>query len=359
MQESTPSQLDRILIVRLSAMGDVIHSMPAVAALRQALPHATIGWVIEERWSELLCTLWYPRHGALSGQKPLVDRVHCVRTRLWRKKPHHPSTWEDIAVSLSDIRGGRYQIAIDLQGAVRSAVLASWSQAPTVVGYAQPRESAASLFYTRQVQARGAHVIDQGVSLVSAVARQELVPAQVPFPQDLVAEEWCDRQLSENTGRKFVVINPGAGWGAKQWPVENYAAVARTLAQEGISVFVNHGPGEEPLARFVETESKGAARPLQCSIAELVALLRRAALVIGGDTGPVHLAAALGIPVVAVFGPTDPARTGPFGTRSIVLRSAQSMTSHKRRRDPEEGLLNITAEAVLDAAHTLLQAGAQ
>jgi heptosyltransferase-1 len=128
---------------------------------------------------------------------------------------------------------------------------------------------------------------------------------------------------------------------------------------EGVQSIVNHGPGEESLAREVENASDGAARSFQCSISELVALTRRAKLFVGGDTGPMHLAAALTIPVVAIFGPTDPARNGPYGTRSMVLRNPESSTSHARIAQPDKAMLEITVDAVVDAARTLLSKNAR
>ena len=144
------------------------------------------------------------------------------------------------------------------------------------------------------------------------------------------------------------------GWGAKQWPVERYGVVARELEKDGIQSLVNYGPGEEELAVAVENASESAARKVCCSVAELIALTRRARLFVGGDTGPMHLAAALKIPIVAIFGPTNPERNGPFGTRAVVLRSASSSTSHARRHEPEQGLLEITPEEVVAAARQLL-----
>jgi heptosyltransferase I len=172
------------------------------------------------------------------------------------------------------------------------------------------------------------------------------------FPVDPDAE----KKISAATAGlgEFAILNPGAGWGAKQWPVERYGVVARALACDGIHALVNYGTGEEGLAMEVESASAGAARKISCTIAELIALTRRATLFIGGDTGPMHLAAALKVPVVAIFGPTNPARNGPFGTRSIVLRSASSLTDHSRRREPEPGLLEITPEQVVAAARQLL-----
>src|SRR5271157_5725126 len=119
-------RFDRLLIVRLSAMGDIIHTLPAVAALRQAFPHATLGWLVEERWAELLCTLRYPRSGERSPQRPLVDRVHSVNTAEWRHAPFSFNTWQQMAVGLSQLRGIQYDAVIDFQGAVRSALLARW-----------------------------------------------------------------------------------------------------------------------------------------------------------------------------------------------------------------------------------------
>ncbi len=181
------------------------------------------------------------------------------------------------------------------------------------------------------------------------------MPAQlhVEFPVDSDAEHKA-AGLTANLG-DFAILNPGAGWGAKQWPIARYGIVARELAQDGIRSLVNYGPGEEELASGVEAASEGAAQKVSCSITELISITRRASLFIGGDTGPMHLAAALKIPVVAIFGPTNPVRNGPFGTRSIVLRSAISMTDHSRHQAPEQGLLEITPEEVVAAARKLLR----
>ncbi len=154
-------------------------------------------------------------------------------------------------------------------------------------------------------------------------------------------------------------MNPGAGWGAKRWPVERYGAVAQALAREGIRSIINYGPGEEDLAAAVRAASADTATLLKSSITELISLTRRAKLFIGGETGPLHLAAALHVPVVAIFGPTDPARNGPYGTCSLVLRSPASPTTHARRSRPDEGLLDITAESVVSAARDLLTCSAR
>ena len=210
------------------------------------------------------------------------------------------------------------------------------------------------MFYTRPVMLRGAHVVEQNMSLAEAVARRQLAVPQVVFPQDDAAEQECERILRERRMREFVLLSPGAGWGAKQWPATGYATVARRLAEDGLRSLINFGPGEAGLALAVEQASGGAAERIVCSLGQLIALTRRARLFIGGDSGPLHLAAALRIPVVAIFGPTDPARNGPFGTLSLVLRSSSSLTSQARRRDPDQGFLAITPQQVIAAAENLL-----
>jgi len=339
--------------VRLGSMGDIIHTLPAATALRQAFPETTLGWIVEERWAELLCTLPEPRSGPRSPQRPLVDRVHIVNTKTWRTSPFSTQTWEQIAAGLSELRAQHYDVAVDFQGAVRSAVVARCSGAPVVYGSTQPRENVSSMFYTRQVMARGKHVVEHNLSLAESVARRPLEVPTIDFPRDPSVEKKCEDRGKQNIG-DFALVNPGAGWGAKQWPAERYGHVARRLAEDGVKSFINFGPGEEPLMREVESASAGTAQGVVCSLTELIALTRRARLFIGGDTGPMHLAAALGIPVLALFGPTNPARNGPFGTRSIVLRSSLSPTTHSRRAQPDPGLLEINSDEVVAAARKLL-----
>jgi heptosyltransferase I len=358
--QSTPENevqpaAERILIVRLGAMGDVIHGLPAAAALRAAIPNVMLGWLIEERWAELLCTLPTPRSGPRSAQRPLVDRIHTVDTRQWRRAPFSVATWERVAASLSDLRAARYEIAVDLQGAVRSSLLARWSGTPVIYGAAQPRENLASMFYTRQVITGGAHVVEQNLSLAEAVAGEPLKVSRPELPRDDATDLECDHRLKERGIHEFAVLNPGAGWGAKQWPAERYGQVARQLADKGLKSLINYGPGEEDLARAVEAASGGAAEAFTGSLTQLIAFTRRARLFIGGDTGPMHLAAALGVPVVGIFGPTDPERNGPFGTRSIMLRSPSSSTSYRHGLQQDDGLLEISAEQVVAAARQLLE----
>lgn len=352
----------RILIVRLGSLGDILHTLPAVGGLRRALPAAHIGWAVEQRWAALLAT-----PDAVTGprgpQKPLVDTVHTVDTLAWRTALLSDRTWREAGAAISALRGEQYEVAIDFQGAFKSALLAQLSRAPRRIGFAQPREKPATLFYTHSVFARGRHIVEQNLSLAEALvaspefrvaSRESAGEICFPLPDDPDAEQICERELRAHQLREFAILNPGAGWGAKCWPAERYAQVARALGAAGLRSVVNFGPGEEALAKRVETDSGGAAVALPSSLGELIAVTRRARLFVGGDTGPMHLAAALGVPVVALFGPTDPARNGPFSRCAMVLRSPTSKTTTSHRPQPDEGLLQITAAQVIAAAHALL-----
>lgn len=359
---TVPLPLRRILVVRLSAMGDVIHTLPAVCALRQAFPQAHIGWLIEERWAELLCAPACPRRGPRGPERPLVDELHTVSLRAWGKSLLSPATLQRVVTVWNDVRSAHYEIAIDLQGAIRSAILARWSGAGFVYGSAEPRESPASLWYTRKSIGYGRHVVDQNLSMARKVIQDwsggktnDPRTLHVGFPHDYAAEQNVRARLAELRFGDFAMVNPGAGWGAKRWPAERYGEVASKLAALGLKSIVNYGPGEEPLARAVENASHGEARAMNCTVTELIALTRQARVFIGGDTGPLHLAASLRIPVVGIYGPTDPTRNGPYGTRSIVLRNIESVTSHQRFSKTEQGLLEIGSDSVFAAAQQLLR----
>jgi heptosyltransferase-1 len=344
---------DRILVVRLSAMGDIIHAMPAIAALRGARPEVEIGWLIEERWVELLCSRRSEYATPRSQFKPLVDRIHVANFKTWRTALLAKENWREIGTLRREVRAMHYAVALDLQGAIRSAVAARATGAKTRLGSSQPREGPASMFYTRQIDPLGAHVVDQALSIVSAIAGRELRYVAPSFPFDPAAEDWADRFHGTLGSRPLAILNPGAGWGAKCWPAESFGVVARALAERGMTVVVNHGPGEEALAQEVRQASTDVAFPLKCSITELIALARRASLLVGGDTGPMHLAAALRVPVIALFGPTRPDRNGPYGTQSVVLRNPESVDNTTHTDRPDEGLASIEPQAVIAAADQL------
>jgi heptosyltransferase-1 len=332
-------------------MGDILHALPAVTALRLAHPVWVIDWVVEPRWRALFAA--EDSLGRVTSC-PLVNRLLFAHSKEWRNAPFSQKTHREIKLLRRSLRAGEYDAVLDLQGAIRSAVVGRLAGCRRLIGEDHPRERAARLLFTERIATHGAHVIEQDVELASAVAGDELAPARPLVPVDPAAEVWADQLLPASPAQPTVVINPGAGWGAKRWPVERYAAVAQGLIDRRLRVLVNAGPGEEPLAEAIYEATNGVANPLYCSLEQLIALTRRAALVIAGDTGPLHLACALERPVVGIYGPTDPSRNGPFGTRFKVLRSPESRCDHSRHPEPEAGLLTIQPEDVLRAASELL-----
>jgi heptosyltransferase-1 len=344
----------RLLVVRLGAMGDILHALPAVTALRAAHPEWTIDWVVEPMWSALLTTNCSACHDDQrpNPTQPLVDKIYFASTRQWRHEPLSRETRKEIGLLRQALRHEHYDAVIDFQGALRSAVIGRMACSRRFIGESRPRERVASWLFTERVATRGVHVIEQDLELAQAVSGDALKPVQPMLPFDPAAETWADQLLA--SGERGILINPGAGWGAKRWPVERYAEVARAMLNRGFHVFVNAGPGELTLADTVMKRTGGGATPLVCSLEQLISITRRISLAIAGDTGPLHLACALGRPVVGIYGPTDPSRNGPFGTRFKVLRSPESRRDHARREAPEAGLLTITQEEVLEAAQELL-----
>lgn len=336
-------------------MGDILHALPAVTALRSVLPACTIGWAVEPQWEALLRASAYDRPLLRGPQMPVVDILHRIPAKQWARAPWSPTTWRQIAAVRRDLQQRHYDVCVDLQGAVRSAWIGRMAAAATLIGEARPREPLAGWLFQKKIETHGVHVIEQALEVTSAVLEKPLPECPVLLPVEEETERWCDAWLAERGIQRFVVVNPGAGWGAKRWPVERYAAVALELGRLGWTTIVNAGPGESELAEAVCASASGCAVSLQGGLGRLIACMRRAALFIGGDTGPLHLAAALQVPVVGIYGPTDPARNGPYGTRARVLRHPASRRDHTRRSEPESGLLTITVEQVLQAVHDLLQ----
>lgn len=361
-------------------MGDILHALPAVTALRQAHPSWHIGWVVDPRWQALLkAGNKGPSHPigqespagdpgreqenekagvseARSTAMPLVDRLHFAASRNWKRHPLSGETRRQITDLRRELRDAQYGAVLDLQGALRSAIIGRMTGCIRRIGEAKPREWPAHWFFTERIATRGVHVVEQDVELAQAVAGEPLEFVQPLLPIDLETESWSTAWLAEHAtpagNRPLALLTPGAGWGAKRWPPERYGVVAQGLKERGFTVLVNAGPGEESLAAPIT--AGGAAIPVAATLPQLIALTRRVALCVGGDTGPLHLASALGRPVVGIYGPTDPGRNGPYGTRARVLRSPESRRDHTRRDAPEPGLLTIAPEDVLRAADELL-----
>jgi len=341
--------LTRFLIVRLGALGDVVHAIPVAAALRRAFPDARIDWLVSAKHREILDLV------------PVIDRRLVINDR------GDASGGTSLLAAIRELRRSRYDVAIDLQGLIKSAVLARASGAPRVVGFSSryARERAARLFYTDAYDpGRGGlydpretrHVVDINLGLLSVLG----ITAPVrEFPIEDVDSD-AARAMREQTGGRYALLNPGAAWPNKRWPPSRLAAIARELrARHGLMSVVLWGPGEEALAaEVVAGADGGAVMSPKTSIADLVALARRAALMVSGDTGPTHIAAALGTPIVGIYGPTRPARNGPMSPLDVtVSRDSVCQCHHLRRCKLDRMcLLDIEVAEVLDAVERRLAA---
>jgi len=364
LKPESPKLNPRVLIVRLGAMGDVLHALPAVAMLRRALPEAKIGWVVERRWRELLCAPGIDLAGSRGAGRPLVDEVHLVDTRAWRKNLFAPETRRELLDARRSMRLREYDAALDMQGSIKSAAVAELSGAATILGFRQPRERMARFLYDSLVDGAAEHVIEQDVEMVQtwleeiglSRATSTLQPGAALLPRHKASEDRIESTLRPLglSGPPLAVLNPGAGWPAKQWSPQRYGELACGLARRGFRSIINYGPGEEELARQASAASAGNAIALFSSLSELMALARRCRLFVGGDTGPMHLAALLGVKTVALFGPTDPARNGPYWAGTCVLRDSASITSYSHKRREDLGLEKLTVERVLAGIDALL-----
>ena len=338
----------RVLIVRLGAMGDILHALPAVAALRQAHPKWYLGWAVEPRWRALL--------SGNDGAQPLVDRTHLVTAKEWARSPLRLETLRQIGALRHSLRAERYDLCIDLQGAVRSALAGRLAGAPRMIGEDRPREWAARWLFSERVATHGVHMIEQAVEVCDAIAGERLSPVLPPLPVDCEAEQWAEGVLRASAGRPVVLLSPGAGWGAKRWPAPRYGAVAAALYARGCTVLVNAGPQEQVIAAEVVRASGGrrAGAGVYAGTAHCYDP-RGSACVIAGDTGPLHLALRPGQAGGGhLWALTTPRGMDPSGPLPCAA-DPESKRDHTPAEEPEAGLLTISPEQVAGAAEELLR----
>ena len=339
----------RILVVRLGAMGDIVHALAAVASLTRGFANARLTWAIEPQWADLL------------EANPFVDRVIRLRRR----------SASGLLASWRELRSARFDLAVDFQGLLKSAVVAAAARPERIFGWdrAQLREAAAGVFYTNRASSAAAHVVDRNLDLaVAAGARERLRVFPLPAGRP-------EAPLPEG---EFVLASPAAGWRAKQWPIENYLALGRLLRRElRLPLVLNGPPGSHwtggltdgsvcPTLPAQDSRPGGAGAfacqpaasqlpaaesvcPHACGLPGLIDATRRAAAVVGVDSGPMHLAAALSKPGVALFGPTDPERNGPYGGSLRVLRAPGAVTTYKRLGEIDESMRRLAVEEVFEA----------
>lgn len=312
--------LSSILIVRLGSLGDLIHTLPAFAALRREYPDARIDWLVEAPHREILTMV--------SG----LSNVIVLKGRS-------VGGWFD---TLGELRAQRYDLALDFQGLIKSATLSRLSGATDVLGFdgKSLREPAARIFYSRSVTADDSgHVINKNLALASEVLQQRVTlreSAEEPaldFPLRDVTSAVLD-DLRATGISKFALVNPGAAWPNKRWPAERFGAIAKDLHDShGLTPVVLWGPGERVLAEAVANASDGrAVIASETRLPDLVALSRASSFMISGDTGPLHIACAVGTPTVSLFGPTDASRNGPWNPNDVVLSRYATCPCHYKRQ---------------------------
>lgn len=324
---------ETVLLLRLGAMGDILHALPAVHTLRQCFPFLRLHWLVKPQWLALL------------EGNPCLNQVI----------PYRRNSFASLAALASQLHTTQYDLSIDLQGLIQSALLGCIGKAKHRVGYGRStaRESLAALFYHSRLDPEEKHIVDKHLSLVRALGarlasrhEEDNDTTDERFqPECWLPEGTPDGDLPEEP---FVLAAPLAGWPGKQWPLENYPQLARLLMQKrGLPLVLNVAERDR------ERISALSGVHVHCSsLAGLIHATRRATAVLGLDSGPLHLAAALGRPGVALFGPTDPARNGPYppsrGTIR-VLRTHGAPTSYKRDARIAESMRQLSPELVCDA----------
>jgi heptosyltransferase-1 len=332
---------ERYLVVRLTALGDILHTVPAVAALRAAHRTARIDWVVDRKWAPVL-----------EGSPALNEVI-----------PFNRSSAMGAMDCVRQLRQNHYTCAIDFQGLYKSSLLAMFSGAPRRIGFdrAWAREGAAAMFYTERVTPVGPHVTELNYSLAQQAGASRPAVPEYPLRVPAGGAASIRARLGELGITNYVVVAPGGSWRAKCWPPEKFGEFCRELEQtNNLRIVIVHGPGEEPLAEQVRAAA-APAHPivLRTTIEELMGLLAHARCVVAVDSGPLHLAAALGTKVVGLYGPTDPARNGPFVPGAIVLSEARPQEiSYKRRTVYSPAMLRISVAQVLDATISCLRASA-
>ena len=326
-----------ILLIKPSSLGDIVHAMPVCAAIRRAYPKARLTWLVKREWAGL------------------VERIDGV-DRVWPVE----STLTGWLSQVSALRAERFDLVVDLQGLFRSAAIGWLSGSPLCVGFANGREGS-PWFYSRRVPVPQLemHAVNRYLLVAKAVGAVESGAPEFRFRIPQTDHEEVDRLLSQSgitTGMSWVAMNVSARWPTKRWPAASFAEVADRLRQEGCGAVVMIG-GPDERAEVAAVSGMMKTPPIDLAGATAVgllpALLSRASMLITNDSGPMHVAAAVGIPVVALFGPTSVARTGPYGaghdvlTAKIPCSPCFSRTCHNAL--PLECLQTVSPELVLQA----------
>ncbi len=305
-------RVQRLLILKVSSMGDIVHASPVAAALKRAYPHLIIGWVAEDR------------HAGVIADSPCIDRLHIVPHRLLRERPFRREWWRAIRQLIGEIRAERYQVALDLQGLLKSALWGVLGGVPLRFGAHRMREGTPLLMKRLPIPDRPDwHVVLQYLEAVRWLGVEPALPVEFPLVIPEEARQSARAMLQQvGAAGVFISLNPSAGREWKRWAIEKFAALSdRIEAELGLPAVFIGGASDKPLEEKLRTLKDRPLRSLigRTTLKQAMAVVTQSALHICGDTGTAHIAAAFGTPCVALYGPTSPDRTGPFGQRERVL----------------------------------------
>jgi lipopolysaccharide heptosyltransferase I len=335
----------RFLVVKFGSLGDIVHCLPSVAQLRKAFPRAEIDWLIERKNKIVV---------ELSG---LDVKLIPIDTYQWRNSPGIGSA-KEIAEFVWTLRTDGYDCTIDFQGLLKSGFFAYLSGAPIRIGWERDflKESVSRFFYTEVVTPKRIHIMDQQMELLKPLGIDPDWETTVSLQAPHSVRKSLDLRMNGLTD--YVIINPGGNWPTKCWEPERYGELAQRLIKDGLSVTLTWGPGEEAMVRKVVGAAGAGVHEVPTTLQELVALCEKARLFVGGDTGPMHFAAAVGTPIVSIFGPTSSDRNGPFRREDIVVeRRLPCRPCYERDKCPLEHLqciVDITVDHVYEACRKRL-----
>jgi heptosyltransferase-1 len=347
--------LMRILIVKLGSIGDIVHTLPALAAIRKAMPDAEISWVVEHRAAEIL------------RDNPILDRLIEVDTKALRRGLVSGETLRAPRQQLRQLRASAFELALDFQGLLKSASIARLSGARRVFGFSSDslREPASRILLSKSIRiSKNLHVIRKNLALASG-ALGISVPENaddMEFPIATNSTHQAEARSAELlTNGNYAILNPGGGWPTKLWSPERFGRLADELwAHHGLYSLVSYGPGEAQLAETVlQSSQSGKAHAVNLSLKGFYELAKRAQIYVGGDTGPTHLAIAAGAPIVGLFGPTEWWRNGSLRPADICVERVDidCRADCHRRACSKWICMDIEVERVLQAAGERLKVG--
>lgn len=333
-----PTPPRRILIIKPSAIGDVVHALPILGLLRRKWPDAHVSWVVTPACA-----------GLIEGHPRLDETIRFERV-IWSKSWRSPAALFDLLRFARRVHSRQFDLVIDLQGLLRSGWVVAESKAPVRVGFASARELG-WLFYTHRIKTRvGEHAVEHNLDVAEALGLGR-GPVEFVFAVDAYDRESAAQMIG--VGDRYAVLLPGSNWETKRWPAEKFAAMVRPLADRfGLRSIVAGSAADGALAARIPGTTNLCGKT---TLRQLVALLERADLVIANDSGPMHVASALGRPLVVLHGPTSAVRTGPYGRLDSVVRlDIPCSPCFSRRCSHQSCLQRLEINPVLETAERQL-----